>query len=96
MDSIKTIRLADGEYITVPDAVSIIRQRFPDYAETNLYEAVRKLDKDGQVIIKSVLYAPPTGGISRRLLQLESFQEYVTREGFGKRSRKRRRASKPK
>lgn len=84
--TVRTLKLDGKEYLTVPDALRVIRQRFPDFTATNLYEATGRLDKDNNVILRSIVYTPPTGGFARRLIEVESFREYVSRPGFGSHS----------
>lgn len=85
----------DGTYITITEALRIIRLSHPRYANGNLYQATQRFDRSGQPVLLSKAWTPPTGGAPRRIIEYESFKAFISRKGFGARSdrkpRKRRR-----
>lgn len=75
-----------GEYISVTNAINVIRQRFPTYSAQNLYTAARTLDSDGKVQLETVLIP----AISRIVIPREAFERWLKNPDLGKVSQRRK------
>lgn len=73
------------QFITVPDAVNVIRQRYPDYSRQNLYAAARRINSNGGLSLETVRIS------NRLLITRDSFEAWLKRPHLGKLSEKGKR-----
>ena len=85
------IRTLDGgECVTIPDAVTIIRQVYPEYRAENLYAAATRFGRDGTPKLRTFWYVPEFGP-ARRMIPLEEFKRWISRSNLGVLSRPHKR-----
>lgn len=84
-----TIDGLTGRYISIPDAATIIQQKYPTYKRENLYAAALRIDRDGHIKLRTVLYQPDFGP-ARRLIPESEFLRWLGRDDLGSMSRPRR------
>lgn len=66
------------EYITIPNAVSIVQQRYPGYRAENLYNAAKRINRKGKPALETIVYQNILSG-PRLLIPRPAFETWLTR-----------------